>query len=134
MFHVLKEWPRVLRTADSISSLVPQPYLSLDWEWDVRTGAPSILGASDGTRTVSVPHREGKPFLLDLLQRHPKAVIVGHNFLSADFGVAAREGISFPVDSILDTIHLHWLTNMSLCKGTKKADDEEGEKRGRGYM
>jgi len=100
----------------------------------MRTSRPTIVGASDGERTVSVPHEEGKHYLIETLYRNPQAIIVGHNFLSADYGVAVAEGIRIDPKQIMDTIHYHWLTNMSLCKGTKKSDDEEGERRGRGFM
>jgi DNA polymerase I-like protein with 3'-5' exonuclease and polymerase domains len=134
VFQVLREWPQVSRTAPDILNLQPSPHISIDFEWAIRTGKPTILGASDGTRTVSVPHEEGKPYLVELLRRHPTARVLGHNIISADLPVAASEGIDIPLERVDDTILWHYLTNMSLCKGTKKADDEEGEKRGRGWM
>lgn len=134
MFQVLKEWPYVSRHPSDLRLLDPQPYLSLDWEWRIRDNKPTILGASDGVRTVSVPHEDGKPFLLELLANRPQTKILGHNFLSSDLGVAREEGILIAPEQVDDTILWHWLTNMSLCKGTKKADDEEGAKRGRGFM
>lgn len=134
MFTVFKEWPIVHRDPAAISSLVPAPHLSLDFEWDIRTGKPTILGLCDGIRTVSVPYEQGKRPFQELLSRYSSCRTLGHNVISADLPVAASEGITIPLTSVDDTILWHWLTNMSLCKGTKKADDEEGEKRGRGFM
>jgi hypothetical protein len=134
MYEVLKEWPKIDRYPEALLSLNPQPYLSLDWEWRIRDNKPTILGASDGIRTVSVPHEQGKPYLIEVIRKFPQARILGHNFISADLPVAIAEGIDIPLAQVDDTIIWHWLTNMSLCKGTKKADDEEGEKRGRGFM
>lgn len=134
MFQVLKEWPHISRNPSDISLVHPIPYLSWDLEWSIRTGKPTILGVSDGTRTVSVPYDDGKGPFLDLLSRYPTCRILGHNIVSADLPVAKAEGIDIPLERCEDTILYHWLTNMSLCKGTKKTDDEEGEKRGRGWM
>ena len=134
MFQVLKQWPHVSRVPGDIGLLQPYPHISLDFEWSIRDGKPTILGLSDGTRTVSVPYDEGKKPFQELLSRYPFARILGHNVISADLPVAAGEGITIPLTQVDDTILWHFLTNMSLCKGTKKADDEEGEKRGRGFM
>lgn len=134
MFQVLKTWPHIERDPEALRSLNPVPYLSWDLEWNIRDGKPTILGASDGTRTVSVPYEEGKRPFLDLLARRSDTRILGHNVISADLQVAADEGIDIKLENVEDTILWHFLTNMSLCKGTKKSDDEEGEKRGRGFM
>lgn len=134
MFTPISAWPSISRHAFDIDMLHPRPYLSLDWEWDIQTQQPTILGVSDGNITVSVPHVEGKPHLQSLLTRFPNTPILGHNILQADFDVAEREGIQLDPHIAEDTILWHWLTNQSLCKGTKKSDDEEGEKRGRGFM
>lgn len=134
MFRIINEWPYVSRSIDDIYNLKPNPYLSLDFEWDIRTGRPTILGASDGIKTVSVPYEYGKGPLNDCLVKYPNASILGHNFLSADFPIAVAEEFPIRAEQVDDTILWHWLTNMSLCKGTKKADDKEGEKRGRGFM
>jgi len=132
VFEPLRQWPEVARNPEAIQHIQPAPYLSLDWEWD-KDGQPTILGVSDGKLTVSVPHERGKPYLCELLERHPDAEILGHNFLQADLAVAEREDIRIDPAKVQDTILWHWLTSMSLCKGSKAAD-EEGEKRGRGFM
>jgi hypothetical protein len=130
----MKQWPQVERRPEAILELNPSPYLGADWEWRIRDGKPTILGVSDGTRTVSVPHEEGKPYLLQLMSRRPDIQWVLHNGISADLPVVAQEGIRIPLTQTIDTILYHWLTNMSLAKGTKKSDDDEGERRGRGWM
>lgn len=134
MFTPLKSWPLVERRAEAIRELRPAPYLSWDLEWSIRNNRPTILGVSDGERTVSAPYEDAKHYFLELLSRFPAARILGHNVVSADLPVADAEGIHISLGQVEDTILWHWLTNMSLCKGTKKADDEEGEKRGRGFM
>jgi len=117
-----------------IDTLRPEPYLGGDIEWNVGTGEPTILGLSDGKTTVSVPFAEGEPYLRRLLDRFPEAQFVGHNIMSADVPVLAAKGIRVKQENCLDSILLHWLTNSSLCKASGKVSDEEGEKRGRGYM
>ena len=83
---------------------------------------------------MSVPYGDGKAPFQYLLQRYPDCHLLGHNLVAADIPVAVKEGIHIPIERVEDTILYHFLTNMSLCKGTKKTDDEEGEKRGRGWM
>lgn len=126
-------WPKISRSSADIAKLCPSPYLSTDLEWNVTTGVPTILGLSDGGTTVSVPWDAGKAAFASLLEQYPDCTLLGHNFLSSDYQVLEKEGFRIRPERVLDTIHLHWLTNMSLCKA-KKAEDEEGERRGRGYM
>lgn len=126
--------PTVLRYPSAIDALEPTPYLGWDWEWSIRTGTPTILGVSDGKTTVSVSHDAGFPRLLSLLERYPQTVLVGHNVLQADLQVAASLGWHINPKQVEDTIIRHWLLNLHLCKNSKKADDGEGERRGRGWM
>ena len=121
----------VQRHPAAIASLQPAPYLGLDYEASIRTGQPTVLGLSDGTRTVSVPYEDGKPYFLELLDRFPEAQITGHNIMGYDMEVSAREGIKLRPEIAQDTILWWWLTNMNLSKAGAKTDDGEGEKRGR---
>jgi len=134
MFTPLKFWPLVERRAEAIRELRPAPILSLDTEYSTRTFQPTILGLSDDTRTVSVPWEEGKPYLQELLERFPNTKVLGHNAVNADLPVMAREGIRIPLENTIDTIIYHFLGNSSLCKGSKKTDDDESERKGAGYM
>lgn len=125
-------WPKISRSSADIGQLNPDPYLSTDLEWNVATGVPTILGLSDGRTSISVPWNDGKAAFQERLDR-TQPILLGHNFLSSDYQVLEKAGFKIRPEQVLDTIHLHWLTNMSLCKA-KKAEDEEGERRGRGYM
>lgn len=125
--------PHVLRYPSAISTLKP-PIFSIDYEYSPRTGEPTILGLSDETTTVSVPHEEGHPYLLELLQRYPDAKWLGHNFCGAEAEVWKGLGIEVPAENIIDTIALHYLLNMHLCKASKKAVDDDEDVRGRGFM
>jgi len=109
------------------------PVLGLDYEWDIRTGEPSIIGISDGITTVSVPHEDGHPYLLDLLKRYPDIQLLGHNFIGAELSILKSRGVLIRPEQILDSILMHYLINMNLCKGTKATEDED-EGRGRGFM
>lgn len=123
----------VSRNADNILRLRPAPYLGVDWEWDIRTDTPTILGVSDGQLTVSAEHSAAWPHLQTILDR-PDIRLVGHNFLQADLQVMNKLGASFPQDRVDDTIVYHWLLNLDLCKAGGKILDGEGDKRGRGFM
>lgn len=133
MYHPLRQLPKVIRDAGQISSLRPSPYLGIDLEWAIKTEIPTVLGLSDGTKTVSVPFVKGKDLFRRLLLRYPHAQIVGHNFLSSDLPVLAGMGIQINPEQVEDTILRYWLNNMHLCKSSKK-DDTESERRGAGLM
>ena len=134
MYRPLRSWPTVLRYPEAIEQLRPAPYIGLDVEWSVRTGVPNILGLSDGTTTVSVSYQDGREGLRRLLARCPDARWAGHNLIQADMPVLAADGIEIPVEQVDDTILYHYLTNSSLCKSNRKVEDDEAEKRGRGFM
>ncbi|MDE2020835.1 MAG: hypothetical protein KGJ13_10910, partial [Patescibacteria group bacterium] len=133
MYTPLPKLPKVSRRADDIATLKPIPYLGCDLEWDIKTEVPTILGLSDGAKTVSVPFGEGRQAFQTLLRRYSKAVIAGHNFISSDLPVLAGMGIHIDPSQVQDTILHYWLTNMNLCKSSKK-DDDEAERRGAGFM
>lgn len=134
MYHALTEWPNVVRVAGAITQLYGRSPLGLDLEWG-KDGRPSILGLSDGQLSVSVPWAEGRPYLIELLRRHPNTILVGHNVVGADLFVLEGEGLTLDLANIEDTIIRHWLTNMHLSKSSGKAalEEDEGEKRGRGF-
>lgn len=132
MFEVLRKWPSFSRSAADLSFIVPKPYLSVDAEWSPRNDKPTIIGVSNGEWGVSCGWEEGKPYLIELLEKYPQADVLMHNGISADIPVLAKEGIRIPIERVQDSILMHWLTNMSLSKGAKK-DDDEGERKGRGW-
>ena len=123
----------VSRAADDIRFLQPSPYLGLDWEWDIRTNTPTILGVSDGKLTVSAEHSAAWPLVKRHLER-PDVRLVGHNFLQADLQLMHSLDVPFPQDRVEDTIVWHWLLNPELCKAGGKVLDGDGDKRGRGFM
>lgn len=135
MFQIT-DWPIIQRAPSAIRSLSPHPYLGTDWEWDIRSGRPTILGVSDGVNTVSARHDEASPYFRALLEQNPQSVIVGHNIITADLPILTELlGRPWPASQCLDTILLWWLTNMHLCKTTNKSEGEDdGAKRGRGFM
>lgn len=113
------------------------PVLGCDLEFDtsVRNAeVPTILGLSDGYLNISVPFADGLPFFKILVERHPDLIFVGHSFISADLFVFRNTGVKIGFEQVCDTIIWHWLTAMHLCKGTGKTEDEDGEKRGKGWM
>jgi DNA polymerase I-like protein with 3'-5' exonuclease and polymerase domains len=134
MYHALQHLPKVSRNPQDILSLRPEPYLGCDAEWHIRTEVPTILGLSDGVRTVSVPFEDGKENFRKLTQHYSRARVVGHNYLSADLQVFDGMGIHTDPSLVDDTILYYWLTNAHLCKTTAKSQDDEGERRGAGYM
>lgn len=135
MYQALKAWPEVSRKAEDIEKLYGHSPLGLDFEWDVRTSRPTILGLSDGVTNVSVSYDQGKPYLLELLRQYPQTVFIGHNVVGADMMVLEDEGIHLPLEQFEDTILRHWLLNMHLSKAANKAalEEDAGEKRGRGF-
>lgn len=124
----------VSRNPDDILRLAPRPHLGVDWEWDMHTGTPTILGVSDGHLTVSVEHNRGFQNFTSLLSRSDSTRLVGHNFLQADLQVLHRLGVRFPAERVDDTIVWHWLVNPHLCKAGNKLEDGDGDRRGRGFM
>lgn len=154
MFKFLTSWPHVSRNAEDIRRLFGYeanaiqatlrqvlgikdavPVAGLDFEWNVRSGRPTITGLSDGKLNVSVSYEESKPYLLEMLERYPRVVLVGHNVVGADMFVLEDEGIHVNLLQFEDTILLHWLVNMHLSKSSNKAalEEDAGEKRGRGF-
>src|SRR5580698_6025218 len=112
------EWPHVSHNASEIADMRP-PIFSIDYEYSVRTGIPTILGISDATKTVCVPQEEGHSYLLQLLEKYPDAKWLGHNFCGAEAEVWRGLGISVKNEQIIDTIAIHYLTSMNLCKSAK---------------
>lgn len=128
------EKPYVSRNASDIALMRPSPFFSIDYEYGIRDQRPTILGITDAERTVSVSHENGHPYLLELLERFPDAQWLGHNFCGAENEVWRGLGIFIKPEQILDSIALHYLLNMSLCKAAKKSDDGDEDKKGRGFM
>src|SRR5437879_5496798 len=128
------EYAPVLRYPAAIDLLRP-PYLGIDFEWDIRSGLPTILGVSDGQTTASVPFDGGFPFFRALLDRFPNAWnFVGHNSIRSERPILDRYGLTTPLESWQDTIVWHYLTSAHLCKAGGKAlgDGAENERRGPG--
>lgn len=123
----------VSRNPADVLRLRPTPYLGLDWEWNIRTNEPTILGVSDGHLTVSQSHASMWENVTTLLNR-PEVQLVGHNFLQADLQLMNSLGVNFPADRVQDSIIWHWLVNPHLCKAGGKILDGDGDKRGRGFM
>ena len=134
MYNCLLEWPKVSRNPDDIRRLFGHSPLGLDLEWD-ENERPTILGLSDGKLHVSVPYNAGIALFVELMQRYPRTVLVGHNIVGADLFVLSKDGIALPLTQIEDTIIRHWLVNMHLSKSSGKAalEEDAGEKRGRGF-
>ena len=134
-YKALKTWPLVERRPSAILEL-KGPRFGVDLEYEIETERPTILGVSDGQRTVSVDYNEGRSFFKQLMQRYGKdATYVGHNFLQSDLFVFEQDGISIEPSQVSDTIVKFWLTNMHLCKTSKKASVGDGDEfRGRGFM
>lgn len=124
-FTPMRSWPVVAREPLPLRPGVP---LGLDFEWNVQTGEPTILGVSDGEATFSIPWSSSADALLRQLLV-PEPVLVGHNFIPADRPFLPRP--PYPLSKIKDTILLHWLANMHLCKAAVKEHDTA---EGHGYM
>jgi hypothetical protein len=129
-------YAEVLRYPAAIDLLRP-PYLGVDFEWDIRTGNPTVIGVSDGQTTASVDFVSGWDNFRSLIDRFPDAwKFVGHNFIRAERPILDRFGVRVPLGSIEDTIIWHYLTSAHLCKAGGKALGEgvENERRGPGFM
>lgn len=129
-------YPQVSHDPLDISLLQP-PYLGLDYEWDLKTETPTILGLSDGTHTISVPFDSGVHRFRDLLHQPERWTFVGHNFIRAERPILLRDGVSVPLERVGDTIIWHYLVNAHLCKAGGKSMGETGaelERRGPGFM
>lgn len=124
-FTPMRAWPSVAREPLRLRPGVP---LGIDFEWNVQTGEPTILGVSDGEATFSIPWSSSADALLRQLLV-PEPVLVGHNFIPADRPFLPRP--PYPLSKIKDTILLHWLANMHLCKAAVKEHDTA---EGHGYM
>jgi DNA polymerase I-like protein with 3'-5' exonuclease and polymerase domains len=124
----------VSREPADIEKLYGKSPLGLDLEWNA-DGLPRIIGLSDGKLHVSVPYAEGRIYFLRLLTKFPSTAFVGHNIVGADLAVLAKDGIHIQLNMVEDTIIRHWLVNPHLSKGTGKSalEEDEGEKRGRGF-
>lgn len=136
MYKFLPDFPPFSRNPDDIEKLFGKSPIGLDLEFSGDN--PTILGLSDGVTNVSVPFREGAPYLRELLERYPDTVFVGHNVIGADMFVLAKKNIHLKLENMQDTIIWHYLVNPHLCKSTGKAAlDEDGgsvDRRGRGFM
>lgn len=133
MYKPMREWPRITRRPEAINEL-QGPYIGLDLEWDIKTGNPTILGMSDGIRTIGVPYSQGRSALAKTAERTDKLSWVLHNGLQADLPVLHKDGISLRPEQVDDTILWWYLTHPNLCKTTKKGSDDESERRGAGFM
>lgn len=131
------DYGEVLRSPAAIELLRP-PCLGLDFEWNIRTGEPTIIGVSDGKVSVSVPFNdESWRLFLALVQRYREHWrFVGHNFIRSERVILEKHGLSIPLEQIEDTILWHYLTSAHLCKAGGKAigDSPENERRGPGFM
>ena len=134
-FKPLKSWPITLRYPGAITEHLFGNVRGLDLEWHRETGKLSILGLSDDKLAVSIPYAKGRPYLLKEIQFY-KRLFVGHNIIRADCPALAKDGIHIPLEQCDDTIIKFWLLNSCLCKVSNKSvlDDEEGERKGRGFM
>jgi DNA polymerase I-like protein with 3'-5' exonuclease and polymerase domains len=133
MYKFLPELPFVNRDPEVID-LLEGDVIGNDLEWN-QSGQPTILGLSDGERTVSVPFEDGVDQFRELLSR-PEIRWVGHNIVAADLLVLEKLGLKMPLEQCEDTIIYMWLVNPNLAKSTQKAALEEdgGERRGRGFF
>lgn len=133
MYKFTPELPTVLRSPEDIDSLIGK-VIGNDLEWNQRE-EPTVLGLSDGVRTVSVPFEAGVERFKALINE-PGITWVGHNIVAADLLVLERMGIRLPLDRIDDTIIWMWLVNMHLAKASGKTalEEDHDEKRGRGFF
>lgn len=133
MYKFTPVLPEVSRDPDDIDRFAGAKLLGNDLEWS-QYQHPTVLGLSDGDRTVSVPWVDGVDRFKQLV-RDPETLWVGHNIVAADLIVLRRLGIDLPLDRIEDTIIWFWLTNMHLAKAPNKSalQEDEGERRGRGF-
>lgn len=135
MYKFLPSWPPFSQRPEDIEKLYGRSPLGLDLEFS--GDRPTILGLSDGETHISVPWYDGRPYLIELLTKYPDTMIIGHNFLNADFPLLIKSGIPLKLENIDDSIVWWYLTQQHLCKSSgKSALDEEGgsERRGRGFM
>src|SRR5712664_874695 len=129
-------YAEVLRYPAAIDLLRP-PYLGVDFEWNIQTGNPTVIGVSDGQKSVSCDFAAGWDNFVALLDRYPGAfTFVGHNFIRAERPILRRYGKEIRLEDVADTILWHYLTSAHLCKAGGKAlgDDAENERRGPGFM
>lgn len=131
MYRFQPDWPPYSASPADIEQLYGRSPLGIDLEFS-STG-PTILGLSDGEFHVSVPWHDGRLYLIELLKKHPDTVIVGHNFISADFPLLLDNGIPLKLEQVEDSILWWWLTNAHLSKGGAKTEEDEGDIRGRGF-
>lgn len=131
------DYPAVSRNPADILTLSP-PHLGLDFEWDIHYERPTILGVSDGKKTVSVSFNDGWDNFNSLLDRYADEwKLVGHNFLRAERPILLHRGRNVPLANVEDSIVWHWLVNAHLCKAGGKATGDSGgelERRGPGFM
>jgi DNA polymerase I-like protein with 3'-5' exonuclease and polymerase domains len=129
----LKSWPLFSCEERSIESHEWLPEIGVDLEWDPKTTRLTILGLSDGEWTVTVNFDKGIDFFRDVMARKPRTLI-GHNIVSADFPLLRERGIETDLSRAEDTIIRFYLSHAHLCKMKGKATEEEGERKGRGFM
>jgi len=133
MYTFTPDLPPVLRSPEDIDSLIGKT-IGNDLEWNQHE-EPTVLGLSDGVRTVSVPFADGVERFKALIAE-PGVTWVGHNIVAADLLVLERMGIRLPLDRIEDTIIWMWLVSMHLAKASGKTalEEDHDEKRGRGFF
>lgn len=131
-FKPLRNWPHISRNPEDISKLTGGVY-GVDAEWDIRYNRPTVLGLSDGNRTVCVPWGQGRGYFSTLAGKE-RSVWVLHNGLQADLPVFMGEGVALSSDTVEDTIIWHWLTSPNLCKTQNKTSEDGTEKRGAGFL
>lgn len=123
-------FPKILYNADGIkrviASSVRERILGLDFEFNPKTGKPSILGV--GSReplAAAVPwDRELADMLVKLCLEH-SIKIVGHNSFGTEKVLLEKNlNRTLPLSMFEDTMLEHYLLNQDFCKSTEKEEDE----------
>ena len=131
-FRPLRAYPRVSSNPADIPRTFSSPQRGLDFEWNIRTGRPTIVGFASPQLAVSVPFDVGRAYLREFIERPGR--IAGHNLTQAEKPILKSLGIDLPLTKIDDTIILFYLTNAHLCKAEGKLSDADSDYKGRGFM
>ncbi len=131
-FRPLRAYPPVSTNPADIPKTFASPQRGLDFEWNVKTGEPTIIGFASPQIAVSAPFDAGAPYLREFIERPGR--ICGHNLTQAEKPILDKLRIALPYEKIDDTILLYWLTNMWACKSEGKISDSDSDYKGRGFM
>ena len=123
-------FPEVKRDEKSflqiLESFDPKKGLGLDYEFEIKTHKPTIIGISSETEICSLPATEKLTRLTYEAVRDKNSTFVGYSVFGAEKPIIDAVVGETSVDMWDDGLRSFFLANSVLCKSTKDDTDEGG--------